>query len=118
MVWQTPRLRPPSRIAVTVMDFGSGPAPCPFFGKCYGIVVLDSMTGTREVRSNPSRTPESLCDLILASEVDGLVCGFIAEPEFLRLRAAGIDVRLGSGRRSVEELSECFCHLPHARPLS
>jgi predicted Fe-Mo cluster-binding NifX family protein len=50
--------------------------------------------------------------------VDGLVCGFIAERELLRLRAAGIDVRLGAGGRSVEELKECFCHLPHARPLS
>jgi len=114
MARQMPGLRPPSRIAVTVMDFGSGPAPCPFFGKCDGIVVLDTGTGVRAFHGNPPRTPESLCDLILASDVDGLVCGFIAESEMRRLRAAGIDVRLGSGRCSVEELAACFCDLPQA----
>jgi len=52
--------------------------------------------------------------LILATGVDGLVCGFIGEPEIRRLRAAGIDVRLGSGRCSVEELVASFCTLPKA----
>lgn len=114
MAQQMPGPSPASRIAVTVMDFGSGLAPCPFFGKCDGIIVLDADTGVREFHANPPRTPGSLCDLILARHVDGLVCGFVAEPEILRLRAAGIDVRLGSGRCSVEELAECFCRLPHA----
>jgi predicted Fe-Mo cluster-binding NifX family protein len=114
MAQQMPILRPPSRIAVTVMDFGSGPAPCPFFGKCDGIVVLDAVTGIRQFHGNPPRTPKSLCDLILASGVDGLVCGFIAEPEIVRLRTAGIDVRLGSGACSIEELAQCFCDLPPA----
>lgn len=102
------------RIAVTVMHPGSGPTPCPFFGKCDGIVVLDTVTGMQEFHRNPPRTPQSLCTLILASDVDGIVCGFIAEPEVRRLRAAGIDVRLGSGTCSVDELVACFCDLPEA----
>jgi len=103
-----------SRIAVTVMDPGSGPAPCPFFGKCDGIVVHDADTGAWEFHRNPPRTPQSLCDLVLATCVNGLVCGFIAEPEIRRLRAVGIDVRLGSGRCSVDELVACFRDLPEA----
>ena len=81
----------PLRIAVTVMNFGPGPTPCPFFGKCDGIVVMDSVTGAREFHDNPARTSRSLCGVILGSGADGLVCGFIAEPEILRLRAAGVD---------------------------
>ncbi len=108
----TRRAVPP--IAVTVMDPGSGPVPCAFFGKCDGIIVLDTATGAREFHRNPPRTPQSLCDLILATGVDGLVCGFIGEPEIRRLRAAGIDVRLGSGRYSVDELVACFGNLPEA----
>lgn len=104
----------PLRIAVTVMDFGPGPTPCPFFGKCDGIVVMDSVTGAREFHDNPARTSRCLCGVILGSGADGLVCGFIAEPEILRLRAAGVDIRLGCGRYSVEELAACFCDLPKA----
>jgi predicted Fe-Mo cluster-binding NifX family protein len=108
------RSRPLSRIAVTVMDFGSGPEPCPFFGKCDGIVVLDNVTRQREFHGNPTRTPKALCDVILGSGVEGLICGFIGGPETLRLRAAGIDVRLGSGGCSLDELATCFCDLPPA----
>lgn len=108
----TPRAA--SRIAVTVMDLGSEPVPCPFFGKCDGIVVHDVDTGAREFHRNPPRAPQSLCDLLLTAGVDGIICGFIGEPEIRRLRAAGIDVRLGSGRYSVEELMACFCDLPEA----
>lgn len=101
-----------SLIAVTVMDFGAGPAPCPFFGKCDGILVIDSVTGTRELHRNPPRTPTSLCDLVLACNVHGLVCGFITEPELDRLRAAGIDVRNGSCNCRAEELAANFHDLP------
>lgn len=103
-----------SRIAVTVMDLGAGPVPCPFFGKCDGIVVIDTATGAHEFHRNPPRTPDSLCDLILASGVNGLVCGFIAEPVISRLRAAGIDIRWGSGSLAVDELVARFHDLPEA----
>jgi predicted Fe-Mo cluster-binding NifX family protein len=110
----TPRVA--SRIAVTVMELrsGSGPVPCPFFGKCDGIVVHVADTDAREFHRNPPRTPQSLCDLLLATGVDGLICGTISDLEIRRLRAAGIDVRLGSGRYSVDELVACFCDLPAA----
>jgi predicted Fe-Mo cluster-binding NifX family protein len=107
--------RPGLRIAVTVMDFGSGPTPCPFFGKCDGIAVVDMETGVRLLQMNPPRTPETLCGLILASDVNGLVCGYIAEAEAERLRTAGIDVRLGSCQCSIDELVACFCDLPEAQ---
>jgi hypothetical protein len=114
MVDQAPALRAPSSIAVTVMDPGSGPVPCAFFGKCDGIVVLDTATGARGFHPNTHRTPQSLCNLILATGAGRLVCGFIREPEIRRLRAAGIDVRLGSGGCSVDDLATCFCDLPEA----
>lgn len=102
------------RIAVTVMDSGSGPALCPFFGKCDGILLLDADTATKEFLRNPPRTPESLCDLILAAKPDRLVCGFIAEPEKRRLQAAGIDVRLGACTCSTDQLAAGFRDLPQA----
>lgn len=114
MTHHMPMCRPGLRIAVTVMDFGSGPGPCPFFGKCDGIMVVDTETGARWLRTNPPRTPWSLCDLILASGVDGVICGFIAEGEIDRLRTAGIDVRLGSCQCSIETLVARFCDLPQA----
>lgn len=114
MVAHLPSRPPVARVAVTVIDTASGPTPCPFFGKCDGILVVDAGTGVREFRRNPPRTPKSLCDLILASEVNGLICGFIGRPEAQKLRSAGIDVRLGCGRCSVDALVTCFCDLPEA----
>ena len=106
--------RAATRIAVTVMNPGTGPIPCPFFAKCEGIMVLDTDTGVRGFHRNPPRTPQSMCDLILATGAGGLVCGFIGDSENRRLRAAGVDVRLSSGRRSIEGLVACFCDLPEA----
>lgn len=114
MVDQASAPRAASRTAVAVMDPGSGPVPCAFFGKCDGIVVIDTATGARRFHPNPPRTSQSLCNLILAIGAGRLVCGFIGEPEIRRLRAAGIDVRLGSGGCSVDELATCFCDLPEA----
>ena len=109
--------RSASRIAVTVMGLGSGLAPCLFFGKCDGIMVVDVRTGLHEFRGNPTRTPKSLCDLILASGVGGLICCFIPEPEIVRLRTAGVDVRAGSCRCTVDGLVACFSDLPQALRL-
>lgn len=104
----------PSRIAVTVIASGTGWALCPFFGKCDGILVFDAGTRQQAFLPNPARTAESLCALILSSEVGGLICGFIAEADSRRLRAKGIDVRAGSGRVSVAELAAGICTLPKA----
>ena len=114
MTGKTSELISGPRIAVTVMDVGSGPAPCPFFGKCDGVVIIDTDSGARRFHQNPLRTPAALCDIVLTSRADGLVCGFIAAPELTRLRVAGIDVRVGTGRSSIEELALRFRELPEA----
>jgi predicted Fe-Mo cluster-binding NifX family protein len=108
------KLSSATRTAVTVMDPAEGACLCPFFGKCHGIVVLDSRAGTRAFHSNPARTPETLCDLIIAIDADRLVCGYIGDSERDRLRAAGVDVRLGSCTCAPEELAASFFDLTAA----
>ena len=99
---------PANRIAITVMKSGPRPMPCPFFGKCDGIWIIDEDTGATEFRSNPERTPVALCDLILAARPAWLICGFIGDAEKQRLRVVGIDVRLGSCACTIEELVASF----------
>lgn len=102
------------RTAVTVMNSTTDPTLCPFFGKCDGIVIIDAASGSKVFHPNVCRTPQSLCDLIEAAEPDRVVCGYIGETEKRRLRAAGIDIRLGSCTCSIDELSACFQDLPEA----
>lgn len=104
--------QPAFRTAVTVMNAGSVPVLCPFFGKCEGILLIDSRTNAREFHPNPERTAASLCALIAKESPERLICGFIASPERDKLRAKGIDVRTGSCSCSIDELTACFCDLP------
>lgn len=106
--------RAESRIAITVMDSASGLALCPFFGRCDGILLLVADTETTEFLRNPPRTADSLCELLLTTRPDGLVCGFIGEPEKQKLQAAGIDVRIGSCACPPRQLAATFRDLPHA----
>jgi predicted Fe-Mo cluster-binding NifX family protein len=101
-------------IAVLVMGSDGATTLCPFFGKCDGILLVDFDDGSRAFVPNERRTAEALCDAILKSGADQLVCGFISEPEKRKLRVAGIDVRLGSCTCSVDELAACFYDLPKA----
>jgi hypothetical protein len=96
------------RTAVTIMHSGSGPALCPFFAKCDGIVVFDTVDGATIFYPNRKRTAEAMCDLLLKIRPNRLVCGFIASPERSKLCAAGIEVRLGSCARPVKELVGAF----------
>ena len=105
---------PSMRTAVTVMNSASGPALCPFFGKCDGVMVFDSASAATEFYPNGERTAESMCNLLLEIRPHRLVCGFIAAPEKTKLRAVGIDVRLGSCTRAVAKLVGCFCDLSAA----
>jgi predicted Fe-Mo cluster-binding NifX family protein len=102
------------RTAVTVMQSGPGVGVCPFFGRCDGIVLIDPAAGTRDFLRNGDRTSSTLCEVILGARPARLVCGFIGETDKCRLRAAGIDVRLGSCACSVDELIGCFDTLPEA----
>lgn len=101
------------RLAVTVMRSGAGYALCPFFGKCDGLLILDE-GGLCEFRPNEHRTPERLCTLIIEAAPERLICGYVGAPERARLRAAGIDIRLGSCPCPVDALVAGYCDLPKA----
>jgi predicted Fe-Mo cluster-binding NifX family protein len=114
MLSQVPRSHATSWTAVTVMDGGSDPMLCPFFGKCDGLLLIDADSGRKKFLPNEHRTAVSFCQLVVKASPDRLICGFIGEPEKRNLQAAGIDVRLGSLTYSVDELVACFCDLPAA----
>lgn len=101
-------------IAILVMGADGAAMLCPFFAKCDGILLIDPADGSRAFLPNDQRTGEGLCDAILNSGVNQLVCGFIGEPERRKLRAAGIDVRLGSCAWPLDKLATCFHELPRA----
>lgn len=102
------------RIAIVVMDSASGPALCPFFNKCDGVLLVDGPNISREFHPNIGKTSEATCDLILGLRPDRVICGFIGAEEKRRLSGAGIDVRLGSCACPIEELAACCCSLPEA----
>lgn len=87
---------------------------CPFFAKCDGLLIVDLDSDIQTFYANAARTQQSTCDLILTSGVTRVICGFIAEPERKKLSEAGIDVRVASCQRSVEELVAGFDRLPRA----
>lgn len=114
MLGQVVRPRASSWTAVTVMDGGSMPMLCPFFGKCDGLLLIDADSGRKKFLWNEERTAQYLCQLIVEARPDRLICGFIGAPERQMLQATGIDIRLGSLTSSVENLVACSCDLPAA----
>lgn len=96
------------RIAIIVTRSRAGPVLCPFFGKCDGVWTIESGTDAVEFHGNPKRTPDALCDLILAVRPTRLICSFIGKKEKQRLSDAGIDVRLGSCACPIDELVSGF----------
>ncbi len=86
----------------------------PFFAKSDGLLVVDPAEPRRQYRANAARTSESACGLILASGATRLICGYVAVPDRDRLRAAGIDIRVGSCSRTVNDLVTSFESLPAA----
>lgn len=102
------------RTAIIVVDPGSGPALCPFFGKCDGVILINGADGSSEFRRNEHKTADAICDLLLRLRPERVVCGYIGAAETQRLRAAGIDVRLGSCTCPIDELAACCCDLPKA----
>jgi predicted Fe-Mo cluster-binding NifX family protein len=102
------------RTALLVMHSDREMALCPFFGKCDGVLVIDPHEKSQEFHANEQHTAMAICDLILKTDAGRLVCGFVGEPEKQRLRAAGIDVRLGSCACAVEDLAAAFDDLPRA----
>ncbi len=101
-------------VALLVARSLGGKVLCPFYAKCEELVLIDRRTMARRCHANPGRSNQSVSDLILASGATRLVCGFISPPDKLKLRAAGIDVRVGSCLRSIDDLVRSFNELPHA----
>ncbi|MBI1213490.1 MAG: hypothetical protein GC190_18675 [Alphaproteobacteria bacterium] len=101
-------------IAVTVVRAGAEFLPCPFYGRCDGLLVMDAQGGVVSFASNAPHNVGYLSSLILQTGVKRLICGFIPDDELLRLRAAGVDVRLCSCACGVDELIVDFAQLPSA----
>lgn len=102
------------RTAVLVINSGSESLLCPFFGKCDGILLINAADGSKEFHPRDRAGTKPFCDVILELKPRQLICGFIDEPENEKLRAAGIDVRLGSCNCPVDELVSSFSSLPKA----
>lgn len=96
------------------MNSGSTSLLCPFFAKCGGVLLLDATDGSKEFHPRDRSGAKSMCDLLLELKPGQIICGFIGEPEKQRLRAAGIDVRVGSCICPVDELVASFAALPQA----
>ena len=96
------------------MNWGPTALLCPFYGKCDGVLLTNAADGSKEFHPRDRSGAKSLCELILELKPRKLICGFIGEPEKEKLRAAGIDVRLGSCNCPVDELVTSFSTLPKA----
>jgi hypothetical protein len=106
--------RPVRSIAILVISARSEPMLCPFFRRCDGILLV-GRSGHQTLLHKPDVSgDESVCDLILRLKPDGLICGFVGDAEKEKLNAAGIDVRLGSCSRPIDELYAEFDSLPPA----
>ena len=104
----------PVLTAITVMKDGTAYAMCPFFGKCDGILVVDPVSAKVSFVDNLERTAEAMSANIIRCRAVRLICGFVPKAERMKLRAAGVDVRLGSCACEVDELITEFDDLPEA----
>ena len=103
-----------AKIAFTVARNEDDTPLSPFFGKARWILVVDPATGRKSYFRNRGWTSEWACATVLAYAVDGLVCAYIDSAALRRLTEAGIDVRLASCARPVNELVAAFAQLPPA----
>ena len=103
------------QVGLLVMHADGGAAAlCPFFAKCDGVLVIDPRSEVYEFHRIEQRSAGAVCDMVLKTGAKRLICGFVSEPETRKLRAAGIDVRLGSCACAVEDLAARFGELPRA----
>jgi hypothetical protein len=109
-----PLPRKSHQVALVVMVVNGEMALCPFFAKCDGLLIVDRDNGKCEFLPKTRPTSEAMCNLILETDADRLILGFIPGPAARKLQAAGLDIRLGSCACPVEELAACFDHLPTA----
>ena len=103
-----------TRTAVLVMNSEFTSLLCPFFHKCDCVLLINSADGSQEFHRHDQLGEKSLCELIVDLKPQHCICGYIDEPEKQKLRAAGIDVRIGSCSCPVDELITSFHTLPRA----
>lgn len=101
------------RTAVLVMNTSHGLTLCPLFAKCEGVLLIEP-DGSTSYHLNSGGTARFMSELVLNMRPDRLVCGFIGTTEKKLLRAAGIDIRVGSCACAVDELVDSFPTLPEA----
>jgi hypothetical protein len=106
--------QPPRSIAILVIMARSEPVLCPFFRRCDGVLLVDRPGRRTQLYKPDVSGDESVCDLLLRLNPDGLICGFVGDAENEKLKAAGIDVRLGSCSCPIDELYAEFDNLPPA----
>ena len=102
------------KTAVLVIKSGFESLLCPFFDKCDGVLLINSVDGSKEFHPYDRSSAKPACELILKLQPRHLICGYISGHENDTLVAAGIDVRLGSCSCSVDELVSSFSTLPKA----
>ena len=100
--------------AVLVMKSGPISLLSPFFRNCDGVLLINSANGSKEFHPRDQSGAKSLCELILELKPRRLICRFIDEPEKQKLRAVGIDVRIGSCSCPLDELVASSSALPKA----
>ncbi len=101
------------RTAVLVMNCDQGPTLCPLFAKCDGVLLIEP-DGSTTFHPNNEGTAQSLSELIRAAGARRFVCSFIGRAQKKILRAAGIDIRVGSCAHTIDELVAAFSTLPKA----
>lgn len=105
---------PQRALRVGLLVMRDGALLCPFFSKCDGFLLLDPNGRPAAFYPNEQRTADALCDLIVKSGANALICGFIGEAQRRKLLSAGVDVRLGSCACPIDELAASFRDLPPA----
>lgn len=105
---------PASRTALLIMATDSEPILCPFFTNCDGVLIVDPESKRREFHHNGAGSIDHLCSIVVDAKAERLVCGFIGKEATKKLRAAGIDVRLGSCSCAIDDLVADFDALPIA----
>lgn len=96
-----------------VMNSGQGPTLCPLFAQCDGVLLIEP-NGLTSFHPNTKRTARSLSEIVRAIGANRLLCSFIGKAEKQTLRAAGIDIRVGSCACAIGELVASFSTLPEA----
>lgn len=103
-----------ARYALTIMEKDGQRQLSPFFGYCDGILLISQDDGSQSYHRNKTRTAKFVCQRILSLQPDAVICGHIPQEETAKLRAQGIEVRLGSCAMAIPELINCFNQLPVA----